>query len=58
MLRDELDRRLYEQAANPGLGRPWAEVKARLLRGERSRERYEAALAEVLDVEAEKYDRR
>lgn len=30
-LRDELDRRLEEQAANPGVGRPWAEVKARLL---------------------------
>lgn len=30
-LRDELDRRLDEQAANPGVGRPWSEVKARLL---------------------------
>ena len=30
-LRDELDRRLEEQVANPGVGRPWSEVKARLL---------------------------
>ena len=30
-LRDELDRRLDEQAANPGVGRPWSEVKARIL---------------------------
>jgi putative addiction module component (TIGR02574 family) len=57
-LRDELDRRLDEQAANPGVGRPWSEVKAQLLRGECSRERYEAALAEVPDVEPEEYDRR
>jgi predicted RNase H-like HicB family nuclease len=30
-LREELDRRLADQAANPGVGRPWSEVKARLL---------------------------
>ena len=30
-LRDELDRRLADQAANPGVSRPWSEVKARLL---------------------------
>jgi putative addiction module component (TIGR02574 family) len=30
-LRDELDRRLDEQAANPGVGRSWSEVKARIL---------------------------
>lgn len=29
--RDELDRRLADQEANPGAGRPWGEVKARLL---------------------------
>ena len=27
----ELDRRLADQAANPGVGRPWIEVKKRLL---------------------------
>jgi putative addiction module component (TIGR02574 family) len=32
-LRDELDRRMAEQAANPGTGKPWSEVKARLLGG-------------------------
>jgi putative addiction module component (TIGR02574 family) len=57
-LRGELDRRLDEQAANPGVRRPWSEAKARLMRGERHRERYEAALAEVPDVEPEEYDRR
>lgn len=30
-LREELDRRLADQAENPGIGRPWSEVKARLL---------------------------
>lgn len=30
-LRAELDRRLDDQAVNPGVGRPWSEVKARLL---------------------------
>jgi len=30
-LRQELDRRLADQAANPGVGKPWSEVKARLL---------------------------
>lgn len=30
----ELDRRLAEHAANPGAGRPWAEIKARLLGSE------------------------
>ncbi|HEX2091912.1 MAG TPA: addiction module protein [Longimicrobiaceae bacterium] len=29
--RQELDRRLADQQANPGVGRPWAEVRARLL---------------------------
>jgi putative addiction module component (TIGR02574 family) len=29
--REELDRRLADQEANPGAGRPWDEVKARLL---------------------------
>lgn len=29
--RDELDRRLADQEATPGAGRPWSEVKARLL---------------------------
>lgn len=33
-VRQELDRRLAEQAANPGVGRPWAEIKARLLGSE------------------------
>lgn len=28
---DELDRRLDEAAANPGQGRPWSEVRDRLL---------------------------
>jgi putative addiction module component (TIGR02574 family) len=32
--REELDRRLDDAEANPGVGRPWEEVKARLL-GER-----------------------
>jgi putative addiction module component (TIGR02574 family) len=32
--RDELDRRLASQEANPGIGRPWAEVKARILNSE------------------------
>ena len=32
-LREELDRRLADQAANPGVGKPWSEVKARLLGG-------------------------
>lgn len=32
--RRELDRRLADQEANPGVGRPWAEVKARLLGSE------------------------
>lgn len=32
--REELDRRLADQEANPGVGRPWAEVKARLLGAE------------------------
>lgn len=27
----ELDRRVADAEANPGVGRPWAEVKARLL---------------------------
>lgn len=30
-LRQELDDRLAESDANPGVGRSWAEVKARLL---------------------------
>jgi putative addiction module component (TIGR02574 family) len=30
-LREELDHRLADQAANPGVGKPWSEVKARLL---------------------------
>lgn len=30
-LREELDDRLEDQAANPGVGEPWAQVKARLL---------------------------
>jgi putative addiction module component (TIGR02574 family) len=30
-LREELDRRLSDQTANPGVGKPWSEVKARLL---------------------------
>lgn len=30
-LRDELDRRLADHAANPRAGRSWSEVKARLL---------------------------
>jgi putative addiction module component (TIGR02574 family) len=30
-LREELDHRLEDQAANPGVGKPWSEVKARLL---------------------------
>ncbi|CAA9337693.1 MAG: hypothetical protein AVDCRST_MAG68-3449 [uncultured Gemmatimonadetes bacterium] len=30
-VREELDRRLAEAAANPGVGRSWAEVKAGLL---------------------------
>lgn len=30
-LREELDLRLEQQASNPGVGRPWSEVKARLL---------------------------
>jgi putative addiction module component (TIGR02574 family) len=29
--REELDRRLADADANPGEGRPWREVKARLL---------------------------
>jgi putative addiction module component (TIGR02574 family) len=29
--REELDRRLADADANPGEGRPWSEVKARLL---------------------------
>jgi putative addiction module component (TIGR02574 family) len=29
--RDELSRRIDEADANPGLGRPWPEIKARLL---------------------------
>lgn len=33
-LRDELDRRLGDQNANPGVGRPWPEAKARLLDSE------------------------
>ena len=32
--RQEMDRRLADQEANPGVGRPWAEVKARLLGSE------------------------
>ncbi|MBB4634319.1 addiction module protein [Longimicrobium terrae] len=32
--REELDRRLDAQAANPGVGRPWQEVVARLLAAE------------------------
>ncbi len=32
--REELDRRLADQEANPGVGRPWSEVKARLLGSE------------------------
>jgi len=30
-VREELDRRLSDAEANPGVGRSWAEVKARLL---------------------------
>jgi putative addiction module component (TIGR02574 family) len=30
----ELDRRLADQEANPGIGRSWAEVKVRLLGSE------------------------
>jgi putative addiction module component (TIGR02574 family) len=30
--REELDRRLADAECNPGSGRPWAEVKERLLR--------------------------
>jgi putative addiction module component (TIGR02574 family) len=30
---EELDRRLDEAAANPGQGRPWSEVRDRLLGG-------------------------
>lgn len=33
-VRQELDRRLAEHAANPDAGRPWAEIKARLLGSE------------------------
>lgn len=29
--RQEIDRRLADLEANPGVGRPWAEVKTRLL---------------------------
>ncbi|HLL46035.1 MAG TPA: addiction module protein [Longimicrobiaceae bacterium] len=29
--RQEMDRRLADVEANPGVGRPWAEVKTRLL---------------------------
>ncbi len=29
--RQEMDRRLADLDANPGVGRPWAEVKARSL---------------------------
>ncbi|MET0399927.1 MAG: addiction module protein [Longimicrobiaceae bacterium] len=32
--RQEMDRRLADVDANPGVGRPWAEVKARLLGSE------------------------
>lgn len=32
--RQELDRRLADLERNPGVGRPWAEVKARLLGSE------------------------
>ena len=32
--RQELDRRLDHQATSPGVGRSWAEVKARLLGSE------------------------
>jgi putative addiction module component (TIGR02574 family) len=32
--RQDLDRRLAEQEANPGAGRSWADVKARLRRSE------------------------
>ena len=32
--RQELDRRLADQEANPGTGRPWSEVKARILGSE------------------------
>jgi putative addiction module component (TIGR02574 family) len=31
--REELDRRLADQEANPGVGRSWSEVKTRLLNG-------------------------
>jgi putative addiction module component (TIGR02574 family) len=31
--REELDRRLADQEANPGVGRAWSEVKTRLLGG-------------------------
>jgi putative addiction module component (TIGR02574 family) len=30
-VREELDRRLIDAETNPGIGRSWAEVKARLL---------------------------
>lgn len=29
--RQQIDRRLADLEANPGIGRPWAEVKARLV---------------------------
>jgi putative addiction module component (TIGR02574 family) len=32
--RAELDARLDDAEANPGVGRPWAEIRARLLAGE------------------------
>ena len=32
--RDELDRRLADAEQNPGVGRPWADVKARVLRSQ------------------------
>jgi putative addiction module component (TIGR02574 family) len=32
--REELDRRLADQRESPGVGRPWSEVKARLLGSE------------------------
>jgi putative addiction module component (TIGR02574 family) len=32
--RQEMDRRLADVDANPGVGKPWAEVKARLLGSE------------------------
>jgi putative addiction module component (TIGR02574 family) len=32
--RQELDRRLADQETNPGVGRSWAEVRARLLSSE------------------------